>query len=54
MSLEGMLALLEGASKPRVAGNLFDVIKQEMMMLKLNQVGVSIATAACHPLLAAR
>ncbi|GIL98209.1 hypothetical protein Vretimale_3628, partial [Volvox reticuliferus] len=38
-SLDSILSMLDvgASSKPRVAGNLFDVIKQEMMMLKLNQ-----------------
>ncbi|GIL47253.1 hypothetical protein Vafri_4115 [Volvox africanus] len=38
-SLDSILSMLDlgASSKPRVSGNLFDVIKQEMMMLKLNQ-----------------
>ncbi|MEW5299560.1 MAG: hypothetical protein WDW36_002563 [Sanguina aurantia] len=38
----GMELLLEGSSstKPKPAGNLFDVVKQEMMSLKLNQTKV--------------
>lgn len=45
VGLEGLYAALEGlgppASRPKL-GNLFDVIRQEMMMLKLNQTKVGL------------
>lgn len=43
--------LMEGGSsaKPKQAGNLFDVIKQEMLLLRLNQTKVRHSSQGSQP-----